>query len=132
MKDTLKIANFIIVNVQQHNLTITSRMLGNLLYIIAGNYYLKYHQLLLNEQFYRLGVGYQLDTINNTFDVHQNNLTPTTDNIQLTVSQSNFIAKQLKQISDYSYNQLAYQCSLLHKKLAESKLKLNNFEKEKA
>lgn len=132
MKETLKIANFVINKLNQQHLTITSRTLGNLLYLIAGNYYLKYHQLLLNERFYRLGVGYQLTTLDQAFNVHAVKLKPIGTSFQLTDNQNKFITKQLATINGYSYNKLAYQCALVHKKLAESKLKLNLFEKEKA
>lgn len=129
MKETLKIANFIINKLNQQHLPITSRTLGNLLYLIAGNYYLKYRQLLFKERFYRLGVGYQLNTLEQAFDTHTPRLKPTKTVTQLTANQSQFVTKQLTAIDNYSYNRLAYQCAQVHKKLAASKLKLSLLEK---
>lgn len=132
MNKTLRIANFVITHFNQHQQPITFNQLGNLLYLIAGNYYLKYHQLLFDEPFYRLGVGYQLPTVKTNFkQVPKISLKPTSDVFKLSTRQQNFIIKQLTEYNKQSYNQLAYQCSLLKRKLMQSKLDLTKFENNK-
>ena len=132
MNKSLKVANFIVNYFNQQKQLITAPKLGNLMYLIAGNYYLKHQQLLLDESFYRLGIGYQLPAVTNNF--HQTkglNLQPTSKSFSFSSKQQNYIMKQLVAYDSQSYNQLAYQCSLLKKRLLQSKLDLNNFENKK-
>lgn len=133
MNKTLRVANFIVQYFNQHNQQITYRTLGNILYIVAGNYYLKYHQTLFNELFYREGLGYQIDTVVTNFgDNKQLPVHSTATNVHLSKNNQTYLIKQLETITDLSYNKIVCYCAKINQRLHDSNLKLNIFEKEKA